>query len=46
VAGSGVGISLNYDDKWQIPSLLPNYAGFDFDTVRGLVLTAPDKVAK
>ena len=40
-----LGISLN-DDKRQAPSQLPNYAGFDFDTVRGLVLAAADKVAK
>jgi hypothetical protein len=31
-------------DPFAAPEL--PYAGFDFDTVRGLVLTAPDKVAK
>jgi hypothetical protein len=40
-----LGISLN-DDKRQVPSQQPNYAGFDFDTVRGLVLAAADEVAK
>ena len=33
-------------NKYQAPSQLPGYAGFDFDTVRGLALTQPEKVEK
>ena len=34
------------DTKHQAPSQRPSYAGFDFDTVRGLVLTQPTKLEK
>ena len=40
-----LGVPLS-DDKHQGPGQRPGYAGFDFDTVRGLVLTQPDKVGK
>ena len=34
------------DTKHQAPSQRSSYAGFDFDTVRGLVLTQPSKLEK
>ena len=34
------------EDKYQGPSQLPGYAGFDFDTLRGLALAQPAKVEK
>ena len=40
-----LGVPLS-DTKHQAPSQRPSYAGFDFDTVRGLVLTQPSKLEK
>lgn len=40
-----LGVPLS-DDKYQAPGQRPGYAGFDFDTVRGVVLIQPDKLAK
>lgn len=40
-----LGVSLN-EDKHQKASQQPEYAGFVFDTVRGLALSLPEKVEK
>ena len=44
--GQKLGVPLS-DDKHQAPGQRPGYAGpgFDFDTLRCVVLTQPDKVA-
>ena len=42
---SKLGVPLS-ESKHQAPSQRPSYAGFDFDSVRGLVLTQPAKLQK